>query len=156
MSLQLGIVGYLESQELDQQIAEKRAEIAELHAGVDAVDEASEKSFVSLMGVMRTSYLMFSGMGRILGGGMTMAFRSMYNIGMSAVGTYSAIAAAMAATGTPWDVVKSLIMITSLGLAQGQLVSVLAGQNQLTQQVRGLNMMLHGLSGLIRSSSYTY
>ena len=121
----------------------------------EAIEENKQRareSFHTVMGMMRTSYLMFSGMGRIIGGGMTMMFRTMYMVGIAAVGTYKAIAAAMAASG-PAGWLQAAIMFSSLAVASTQLIAVLTGQKDLTQKMRGFNMMLHGISGMIGSYS---
>lgn len=105
-----------------------------------------------VMSSMRTTYLMLTGLGRVMGGGMTMMFRTIYTVGMSAVGTYKALAAAAAASG-PWGWAQAAIMYASTFAALGQLSAVMRGQTELTQTMRGYYMMLHGVSGLLGSFS---
>lgn len=130
--------------------AEEQAEMAK-KAAAEARKRANE-AMQETMTMMRTSYLLFAGMGRIMGGGMTLMFRTMYSIGMSAVGTYKAISVAMAATG-PAGWVQAAVMAGSLAVASAQLVGVLTGQQELTRNMRGFNMMLHGIGGMIGSFS---
>ena len=117
---------------------------------VETVEEQTKKSFNQVMGFMRASYSVISGMSRVMGGGMTQVFASMYMAAMSAIGTYKAIAAAIAATGpTGW--IQASIMTTSLITASLNLVSIMSGQRTLSTKIRGINMALHGISGMISS-----
>lgn len=119
-----------------------------LEDAVVSVEEQTQKSFNEVMGMMRVSYLMISGVSRVLGGGMTQVFSSMYMVGMSAIATYKAIAVAMAASG-PAGWAQAAIMSLSLITATTSLISILAGQRELSTKIRGINMGLHGISGLI-------
>lgn len=119
---------------------------------LESVEEQAQKSFNNVMGMMRVSYLMISGMSRVLGGGMTQIFSSMYITAISAIGTYKAIAAAMAASG-PAGWLQATIMTLSLITATSSLVSIMAGQRELSTQIRGINMTLHGISTLIGAFS---
>ncbi len=118
----------------------------------ESVEEQTQKSFNNVMGFMRASYLLISGLSRVMGGGMTQVFSSMYMAAMSVIGTYKAIAAAIAASG-PAGWVQAGIMITSLVTASLSLVSILSGQRALSTKIRGVNMALHGISGMISSFS---
>ena len=110
--------------------------------------KATVKSFNEVMGMMRVGYLMISGFSRIMGGGMSQVFSSMYMIGMAAIGTYKAIAAAIAMTG-PVGWVQAGIMTVSLITASSSLVSIMAGQRELSTKIRGINMTLHGISSMV-------
>jgi len=119
---------------------------------IETVEKQTEISFNQVMGFMRASYSIISGMSRVMGGGMTQVFSSIYMAAMSAIGTYKAIAAAIAATGpTGW--VQAAIMTTSLITASLSLVSIMTGQRVLSTKIRGINMALHGISGIISSFS---
>jgi len=120
---------------------------------VEDVKEEAVRSFNEVMTYMRASYLMISGVSRILGGEMSHAFSLMYSVGVSAIGTYKAIAAAMATTGPAGWIQASLMMI-SLTTATSSLMAILAGQRELSTQIRGINMSLHGISAIIGSGSY--
>ncbi len=115
---------------------------------VESVEEQTKKSFTQVMGYMRASYSIIAGISRIMGGGLSQVFSSIYMAAMSAIGTYKAIAAAIAATG-PIGWVQAAIMTTSLVTASLSLTSIMLGQRALSTKIRGLNMTLHGISGLI-------
>ena len=136
-------------QQIDNRIEETEEKAEE---AIDTVEDQAEESFKEVMGFMRASYLMISGISRIMGGGMSQVFSSLYMAAMSAIGTYKAIAAAIAATGpTGW--VQAGIMTTSLITANLSLISVMMGQRDLSTKIRGINMALHGISGVISSFS---
>ena len=116
---------------------------------VDDVKDKAEKSFNEVMGFMRTSYLLISGISRVLGQGMSQVFSSIYMTAISAIGTYKAIAAAMAASGV--GTAQAIIMGISLTTATASLVSIMAGQRDLSVKIRGINMTLHGISSMIGS-----
>ena len=118
----------------------------------EKVEDATTKSFNQVMGFMRTTYLMISGASRVLGGGMSQLFSTIYLTAISAIGTYKAIAAAMAASG-PYGWVQAGLMIISLTTASLSLASILSGQRDLSRKIRGINMSLHGISGMISSFS---
>lgn len=128
--------------EMMQESYEKQSQL------VEDVQEEAVRSFNEVMGFMRASYLMISGVSRILGGEMSQTFSLMYSVGVSAIGTYQAIAAAMAATG-PQGWIQAGLMMISLTTATASLVSILAGQRELSTKIRGINMSLHGISALI-------
>jgi len=99
------------------------------------------------MAGMRTSYLLFAGMGRIMGGGMTMLFRTMYAAMIAGVGTFKALTAT--ALATPGGQLQALLMAASLGVVIMQLTGVITAQDEFARNMRGFNMMLHGISGMI-------
>lgn len=133
--------------EMMQDSYDKQAEL------VEDVKEEAVRSFNEVMGFMRASYLMISGVSRILGGEMSQVFSYMYSVGVSAIGTYKAIAAAMAASG-PAGWVQATLMMMSLTTATSSLISILAGQRELSTKIRGINMSLHGISALIGSVGF--
>lgn len=138
-----------ELDQLDSKIEETEQKAEE---AVETVEKQTKKSFNQVMGFMRGSYAMISGMSRVMGGGMSQVFSSMYMAAMSAIGTYTAIKAAIAATG-PAGWVQAGIMTTSLITASLSLASILSGQRDLSTKIRGINMALHGISGMISSFS---
>jgi len=112
------------------------------------VERETERSFNEVMGMMRTSYMMVSGVTQMIGGSMSQVFASMFQIGISAIGTYQAIAAAIAATGpTGW--LQAGIMTTSLLTALINLYSLSEGQTELSRRISGLNMSLHSISSMV-------
>ena len=142
----------IDAEPLKRELATVQAEIEKTKEDAielaEAVEEKTTKSFKEVMGFMRMSYLMISGASRVIGGGMSQVFSSIYMVGMSAIATYKAIAAAIAATG-PAGWVQAGIMTVSLITASTSLASILLGQRELSTKIRGINMMLHGLSSMI-------
>ncbi len=130
---------------IDDKIDETEEKAA---SAIETVEVQTKRSFTQVMGYMRASYSIIAGISRIMGGGLSQVFSSIYMAAMSAIGTYKAIAAAIAATGpTGW--VQAAIMTTSLVTASLNLTSIMLGQRALSTKIRGLNMTLHGISGLI-------
>lgn len=118
---------------------------------VDDVKERALESFNEVMGFMRATYLIISGVSRVMDQGMSGVFSSMYMVGMAAIATYKAIAAAMAASGV--GTAQAIIMGISLTTATASLISILTGQRELSTKIRGVNMGLHGISALIQQFS---
>ena len=116
------------------------------------VEEQTEKSFNEVMGMMRASYMIISGVSQAVGGNMSQIFSSIYGVAVSAIGTYQAIAAAMAASGV--GAPQAIIMSISLATAIAGLVATMTKQTELGQRIRGLNMALHGISSLIGDAYY--
>jgi len=112
------------------------------------VERETERSFNEVKGMMQASYMMVSGVTQMIGGSMSQAFAAIFQIGISAIGTYQAIAAAMAATG-PAGWVQAGIMTTSLLTALVNLYSLSEGQTELSRRISGLNMSLHSISSMM-------
>lgn len=112
------------------------------------VAKETQKSYNEVMGMMRSAYMMVSGITQVLGGSMAKIFESLFSITISAIGTYQAIAAAIAATG-PVGWIQAAIMTSSLVAAIINLVAVSEGQKELARRISGLNMTLHGISSYI-------
>lgn len=106
-----------------------------------------EESFNEVMGYMRASYQMISGISQVMGGGLSSLFTSMYSVAISAIGTYKAIAVAMAASGV--GTAQAILMFSSLATALVSLYSAATGQKELLKRVSGLNTALHSISSLI-------
>ena len=114
----------------------------------DDVERETQRSFNEVKGMMQASYMMVSGVTQMIGGSMSQAFAAIFQIGISAIGTYQAIAAAMAATG-PAGWVQAGIMTTSLLTALVNLYSLSEGQTELSRRISGLNMSLHSISSMV-------
>jgi len=112
------------------------------------IERETERSFNEVKGMMQASYMMVSGVTQMIGGSMSQAFAAIFQIGISAIGTYQAIAAAMAATG-PAGWVQAGIMTTSLLTALVNLYSLSEGQTELSRRISGLNMSLHSISSMV-------
>lgn len=117
----------------------------------EAVENEAEKSFNNVMGMMRSSYMIMSGVGRIMGGTMGKMFSGLYSLAISSIMTYKAIAAAVAAT--PGGQVQAAIMFASLSIAAANLGATIGKQKEFSRGLSGLNTSLHGISGMIDSFS---
>ena len=153
MSVQLALTAFLEDSQAKAQQAELERKNEEITDTIEQNKEATQKSFNEVMRYMRAGYLMISGISRVLGGGMTQVFSSMYMVAMSTIGTYKAITAAIAATG-PVGWIQASIMSISLITATSSLISIMAGQRDLSTKIRGVNMALHGISGIIGAFNF--
>ena len=109
---------------------------------VDNVEAKAQESFEHVMNMMRASYLIISGVSRVMDQGMSQTFSSMYMVAVST------IAAAIAASG-PAGWIQAAIMLISLATATSSLASVVTGQRELSTQLRGVNMALHGIQSLM-------
>ena len=118
----------------------------------EEVEKQSVQSFKEVQGMMRASYMMVSGLSQVLGGDMAKIFSSIYGVAVSAIGTYKAIATAMAASGV--GAFQAAIMFSSLVTATIQMGSIMMGQTELSRRVHGINTALHGISGLIGVIGY--
>ena len=118
----------------------------------DDVEKATVESFNEVKGMMQTSYMMVSGITQVVGGNMSQVFSSIFQIAISAIGTYQSIAAAAAASG-PGGWIQAGIMMSSLGVAIFNLMTLSEGQKDLSRRLSGLNMSLHGISSLIGYNS---
>jgi len=116
------------------------------------VEKQTVQSFKEVQGMMRASYMMVSGLSQVLGGDMARMFSSIYGVAVSAIGTYKAIATAMAASGV--GAFQAAIMFSSLVTATIQMGSIMMGQTELSRRVHGINTALHGISGLIGVIGY--
>ena len=113
----------------------------------NSVEKETERSFNEVLGMMRASYAMVSGIAQATGGNMAAIFSSMYSVAVSVIGTYQAIAAAIALT--PGGQLQAALMSMSLISAIASLVSTMTGQDELARRVAGLNSALHGIGSMI-------
>ncbi|KKM03306.1 hypothetical protein LCGC14_1775750 [marine sediment metagenome] len=147
----------INAEEILRTLAEVNAKVEETEEKaeqvVESVEEQTKKSFNEIMGYMRATYMLISGVSRILGGGMSQIFSAIYMTAMSAIGAYKAIAAAMAVSPVPGARLQATLMMISLITATSSLVSIMAGQRELSTKIRGVNMSLHAISSLISSFS---
>ena len=133
---------------LDNKIQDTKNNLKE---AAEATELQTKKSFNEVLGMMRASYAMVSGLAQVVGGDLGQIFSSVYGIAVSAIGTYQAIAAAMAASGV--GTFQAILMTSSLITAGISLIGIMTGQKELSQRVSGLNMALHGIGGLFTSYS---
>lgn len=134
--------------ELDNKIENTKEKLIDMG---DAVEKETKESFNQVMGMMRASYMMVSGLSQAIGGSLGQIFSAMYSVAVSTIMTYKAIAAAIAASGV--GAVQAGLMFASLVTALVQMGALMAGQNEIARRVSGLNMALHGIGGMISSFS---
>lgn len=130
---------------LDNKIEDSKEKLIDL---AEDVVTQTQKSYNEVMGMMRASYMMITGVSQAIGGTLSQVFSSMFSIALSAIGTYQSIATAMAATG-PAGWIQAGIMATSLIVAGINLATLAEGQTELSRRITGLNMSLHSISSMI-------
>ena len=140
----------LDTTYLKQEIEEVEGKIGRALETTKLVDEKITRSFNDVMTTARTGYMLMAGMARIMGTGMTEIFRTSYQIIVGAIGAYSAMAAAEAAKG-PIGWVQAALMWASVAAAGVRLVAIASGQTDLSRQMRGVWMGLHGISSMLGS-----
>ena len=143
MSLQISIETYLDDAEIRAQQAELKRENEKIAQAIEQNEKATKDAFNKSMAAMRAGYMVLSGMTQAMGGSMSQAFSAIYGIAMASIGTYQAIAAAMAASGV--GTVQAILMTSSLITAIIQLGAVALGQEDFSRQIGGLNMALQGI-----------
>ena len=152
-SIQLSIEVYLDDAAARLLAAQTQTTAEETTKLIETNKQAQIESYHHIMSNMRGAYLIMTGLGRIMGGGMTMAFRTMYTIGTSLITSYTAISAAIAQI--PGAQVQAALAIAGLAFASIQMFGVLTQQDELTQTMRGFYMSLHGISNMIAGGYYT-
>ena len=141
----------IDTSELDAAEIQAETAVANQKKATIDVKKQADISFNEVMGMMRASYMMVSGIAQVMGGTLGQIFQSIYGVAVAAIGTYQAIAAAMAASGV--GAFQAALMINSLLAAIVSLVGVSTGQEELSRRMSGLNMAIHGISGMISSFS---
>lgn len=116
------------------------------------VEEKTQESFNEVMGMMRASYMVLTGVGQAVGATMGQIFSSIFSITISTIQTFQAIAAAIAAGGG-W--VQAALMTSSLVTAIINLTAAMSGQEELSARVSGFNTMLQGIGGLLDSMNFS-
>jgi len=141
----------LDTTQVDQQIEQTDNKIENTKENLldmtKEVAKETEKSFNEVMGYMRASYQMFTGLSQLAGGSVNKIFSSMFQVAIATIGTYKAIATAMAASGV--GTVQAILMFSSLVTAISGLVTAATGQRELERRLSGMNQALHGISSLI-------
>jgi len=152
MSNRVAIEAVLDDSKAKAQQAELEAKNKSIKDAIDDNEKATKEAFDKAMGAMRAGYMVISGMSQAMGGGMSQAFSAIYGIAMAGIGTYQAIAAAMAASGV--GTVQAVMMTSSLITAIAQLGAVTVGQADLARQLGGLNMSIQGIGSMIGVISF--
>ncbi len=151
MSLQLTISAFLETSAFDAQTAERERRIRELLGGLQQIDEKTDESFNKVVRMMRGSYMIISGIARVMGPGFSRVFQSIWSVATSSIIIYTAIAKAK--FFIPGQEITSLLMIAELVAAVVNMGALMTGQKDLARESRGVNFALHGISTMISSFS---
>ncbi len=149
MTLQLTISAFFETSVFDAQTAARERRIQGLLNGLEQVDQKTKMSFNKVMNVMRGSYMIVSGITRVIGGGFSRVFQGVWSAITSAILANKAIAAAVAAS-SPWGWIQAGVMLASLTMASMNVAALMSGQKNIARQARGLNFALHGISSMIQ------
>ena len=153
MSVQLTISAFLETSAFDAQTAEREERIRRLLGGLEQVDEKTKSSFNKVMGMMRGSYMVISGIARVMGPGFSRIFQGIWSVVTSTIMFYKSIQAAMMASPVPGAALQAMVMMFSIIAATANVAALMAGQKDLARQTRGMNFALHGISSMISSFS---
>ncbi len=153
MSVQLTISAFLETSAFDAQTAERERRIRELLGGLEEVDKKTENSYNKVMAMMRGSYMIISGIARVMGPGFARVFQGIWSVVTSTIMAYKSIIAMTAASPVPGARIQAAIMGFSLMAAISNVSALMRGQKALARQSRGINFALHGISSMISSFS---
>lgn len=142
-----------EFKELDKGLDEREKRIDDIEAknvkATLSVVKQTKKSFDEVVGMMRASYMMVSGITQVIGGDMGQMLSAVYGAAVAGITTYQSIAAAIAASGV--GTFQAIIMTSSLIAAMVSLSGVMTGQTELSRRVAGINMGLQGIGQSISS-----
>ena len=148
--VQLSIEVFLDDAEARAKQAELMANNVKIGTIIQENAIATQRSFNDIMTTARTSYMLLAGMARVMGTGMTEVFRTSYQILISAIGVYQAFVAIELGKG-PAGWIQAGIMSASLATAMIRVYALVTNQDELSRQMRGVWMGLHGVSGMISS-----
>ena len=138
----------LDDAEAKAQLADLETQSVKIGTQIEMNEVAQQRSFDEIMLSMRSGYMLMAGMARVMGTGMTEVFRTSYQMFVSAIGVYQAFIALETAKG-PAGWVQAALMTISLATAGVRLYGLATGQADLSRQMRGVWMGLHGVSSLL-------
>lgn len=118
------------------------------------VVKQTQESFNEVMGIMRASYMMVTGVSQAIGGNMSQIFSSMFSVALSSIGTYKAIAAALMVSPIPGARIEAALMFSSLTAALFNLGAAMTGQEELSRRISGLNTAIHGIGSIIQGAYF--
>ena len=96
--------------------------------------------------MVHAGWLATQGMVRAAGGTISTVFRTVIGTTLGAIATLKPIFMAEAAAG---DYVRAAMGMASIGLSLAALASFEAGEKELSDQLRGANMALHGIQSML-------
>jgi hypothetical protein len=96
--------------------------------------------------MIHAGWLATQGMVRATGGTIQTVFRTVIGTTIGAIATLQPIFAAEAAAG---DYIRAALGMASIGLSLSALAAMQQGQKEMSDQLRGANMALHGMQAII-------
>jgi len=136
----------LNAEELLQELETVENKADEVEDTVEQVKEAAEISMGQVLGMVSAGWLATQGMVRAAGGTISTVFRTVIGTTLGAIATLTPIFAAQASTG---DWIRAAMGMASIGLALSALAAMQADEKQLSDQLRGANMALHGIQSML-------
>ena len=103
-------------------------------------------SFNQVMSMVHAGWLATQGMVRAAGGTIQTVFRTVIGTTLGAISTLAPIFAAEAAAG---DYIRAAMGMANIGIALSAMRAMEAGEKELSDQLRGANMALHGVQAMI-------
>ena len=103
-------------------------------------------TFGEVMGMVHAGWLTTQGLVRAAGGSIQTVFRTVIGTTLGAIATLQPIFAAQAAAG---DYIRAGIGMVSIATSLAALAAMQADQADLSNQIRGANMALHGMQSII-------
>ena len=155
ISIQIPIVAFLDDTQVKQQQSELEVKNEKISKNIDENEKRTKESFNEVIGMMRASYMMVTGVADVIGKDMGQIFSAIYAVASGTIQTSAAIAAALAASG-PVGWIQAGLMGMSLTVASVSLVGVMSGQKDLAQKISGFNTILQGFGGMIDSMSFLW
>jgi hypothetical protein len=113
---------------------------------VEEVKEASETSFTEVMSMVHAGWLATQGIVRAAGGSIQTVFRTLVGTTLGTISVLKPLFTAKAAAG---DWISAAIGFASIGLSLAALSAAESQQKEISDQLRGANMALHGVQSLI-------
>lgn len=130
------------------EVEQKANEVEQL---VEEVKKESKVSFGQVLGFVHAGWLATQGMVRAAGGSIQTVFRTLVGTTLGAIAVLVPIFAAEATAG---DYVRAALGMVSIGLALQALAAMQGQHQELSDQLRGANMMLHGVQAMIGSFNW--
>lgn len=129
-------------------VEEKAKQVEDI---VEEVEEASKISLTKVVAGVHAGWLATQGLVRAAGGSISTVFRTLIGTTLGAIAVLQPIFAAEAAAG---DYIRAALGMASIGTALFALAAMMGEQKEISDQLRGANMALHGIQALIGSFNW--
>ena len=114
---------------------------------VEEVKETARSSLTQVMGGVHAAWLATQGIVRATGGTIETVFRTVVGTTLGAISMLVPLLTAEAVT--PGMQIQAAMGLASIGIAVSAMVAAELEQRELSDQLRGANMALHGIQSLI-------